>query len=336
MEWIRPASMRAMEIDAPGPAARLRPCVRAVPAIGESDVLIEVVAAGLNRADLGQRLGRYPPPPGASDLPGLEVSGRVVARGTRVRRWQVGDRVCGLLQGGGYSEYVAAPAALCLPVPDTVSWVEAAALPEAAFTVWSNVFMRARLARGESLLVQGGASGIGTFAIQLAAALGHPVFATAGSAEKCAACRELGASLAVNYRSEDFGPVVRAATDGRGVDVILDMVAGDYIDRELKLLADDGRLVLIAYQGGTRVAADFAEFRRRISVTGSTLRGLPVADKAAMRRGIEARAWPLVASRKVCAVIDAVFPLADAEQAHARLTGGQHVGKIVLAVRQEP
>lgn len=333
MAWNKPAAMRAVEIDSPGPHGKLRPCTRPVPQMGEEDVMIEVAAAGLNRADLGQRLGRYPPPPGASDLPGLEVSGTVVARGSRVRRWRVGDRVCAVLQGGGYAEYVTAPASLCLRVPEAVSLAESAALPEAAFTVWSNVFLRGRLARGESLLVQGGASGIGTFAIQLAAALGHPVFATAGSDEKCAACRELGATLAVNYRTDDFVEAVQAATAGRGVDVILDMVVGDYIDRELKLLADDGRLVLIGYQGGTRVTADFAEIRRRLSITGSTLRGLPVAAKAPIRRGIEAHVWPLVASRRVRAVVETTFALEDAEQAHARMAGGQHIGKIVLAVR---
>jgi NADPH:quinone reductase len=332
MKSNQPHAMQAVEIDAPGPAGRLRTCTRKLPAMGDDDVLIEVAAAGLNRADLGQRFGRYPPPPGASDLPGLEVAGTVVARGRRVRRWKTGDRVCALLPGGGYAGYVAAPAALCLRVPGTVSFEEAAALPEACFTVWSNVFMRGRLAAGETLLVQGGASGIGTLAIQLAAALGNEVFATAGTDDKCDACVGLGARLAVNYRKEDFAEPIRAATDGRGVDVILDMVAGDYIDRELKLLADDGRLVLIAYQGGTSITADFAEIRRRLTITGSTLRGLPLAAKAAICREIEQRLWPLIATGKVRAVIDSSFPLDQAGEAHDRMMSGEHIGKIVLTV----
>ncbi|VWX61669.1 NAD(P)H-quinone oxidoreductase [Burkholderiales bacterium 8X] len=324
--------MHAVEIESPGPSGRLQLCRRPIPTIGADEVLIEVAAAGLNRADIGQRLGRYPPPPGASDLPGLEVSGVVVEVGSQAARWKEGDRVCALLPGGGYAEYVSAPAALCLPIPEGLGFAEAAALPEACFTVWSNVFMRGGLADGESLLVQGGASGIGTLAIQLATALGHRVFATAGSDEKCEACRSLGAVLAVNYRKGDFAAMVREGNSGRGIDVILDMVAGDYIDRELKLLADGGRLVLIAYQGGTRVTADFSEIRRRLWITGSTLRGLPSADKALIAEAVEARVWPLLAAGKIRAVIDSTYPLEAAEQAHARMMKGEHTGKIVLSM----
>lgn len=332
MQSVTPRAMRAVEIDTPGPSARLLLCTRPVPDVGEGEVLIRVAAAGLNRLDLGQRLGRYLPPPSGSDLLGLEVSGTVAAIGQRVTRWRIGDRVCALLSGGGYAEYAAAAADLCLPVPRSMSLVEAAALPEAAFTVWGSVFMQGRLQLGDTLLVQGGASGIGTTAIQIAAMLGRKVFATAGTDEKCALCTRLGAAVAINYRKQDFVAALKDVTAGRGVDVILDMVAGDYVDRELQLLANGGRLVLIGYQGGTRISADFAHLRRRLSIQGSALRPLSIDEKSVIRREIEQALWPRIDRGEIRPVIDSVFTLEQAERAHARMQTGAHMGKIMLAV----
>ncbi|MDE1942626.1 MAG: NAD(P)H-quinone oxidoreductase, partial [Betaproteobacteria bacterium] len=277
------------------------------------------------------RAGFYPPPPGASDLPGLEVAGRVVALGEGVQGPAVGAAVCALVSGGGYADYCTAPADLCLPVPNGFSMVEAAALPETFFTVWSNVFDRAGLKPGESLLVQGGSSGIGTTAIQLARAFGHPVFATAGSPEKCAACEDLGADRAINYKTEDFVAVIKELTAKRGVDVILDMVGGDYIPRELKALADDGRIVLIAFLGGSKSQVDLAEvMRRRLVITGSTLRPRSVAFKAEIAAALRAKVWPLLESGRIKPVIHSTFPMGEAAAAHALMESSAHVGKIVL------
>lgn len=328
------STIRAVEIERPGgpEVLRLTQRPRPVPAAGE--VLIRVEAAGINRPDVLQRKGGYPPPPGASDLPGLEVAGTVVELGAGTQaQWAVGAAVCALVAGGGYAEYCAAPATQCLPVPAGSTFVEAAALPETFFTVWSNVFDRARLASGESLLVQGGASGIGVAAIQLASALGHEVYATAGSDEKCRACEALGAKRGINYRTEDFAAVVRDATGGRGVDVILDMVAGDYVPREIACLADDGRIVVIALLGGAAATVDLSSLlRRRLTLTGSTLRPRPIAFKAAIAQQLQSVAWPLIESGRVRAVVHAIFPLAEASAAHALMESSQHIGKIVLEV----
>jgi NADPH2:quinone reductase len=296
-------------------------------------VLIKVAAAGVNRPDVFQRKGAYPPPPGASDIPGLEVAGTVVSVSEGVTYPVVGDEVCALVTGGGYAEFCVAPAAQCLPVPRGLSLIEAASLPENYFTVWTNVFDRAHLAPGESLLVQGGSSGIGVSAIQLARALGSRVFATAGSPEKCAACERLGAERAVNYHTEDFVAVTKAATGGVGVNVILDMVAGDYVPRELAALADEGRLVLISTLGGVKAEVNLRDVMvRRLTITGSTLRPRPVAFKGAIARALRAKVWPLFESGAVRPVIHATFPLERASEAHAMLEAGQHIGKVVLTV----
>lgn len=326
-----PAQMRCVEISRPGPPEVLALGSRPTPQPQSGEVLIEVAAAGINRPDCFQRAGFYPPPPGASDLPGLEVAGHVVALGPDVQGVSLGDAVCALVPGGGYADYCTAPAALCLPVPPGFTLVQAAALPETFFTVWSNVFDRAALQPGESLLVQGGSSGIGTTAIQLARALGHPVFATAGSPEKCAACELLGADRAINYKTEDFVAVVKELTGKRGVDVILDMVGGDYIPRELKALADDGRIVLIAFLGGSKSQVDLAEvMRRRLVVTGSTLRPRSVAFKAAIAEALRTRVWPLLEAGRIKPVIHATFSMAEAAAAHTLMESSAHVGKIVL------
>jgi NADPH2:quinone reductase len=323
--------MRAIEIRQPGPPEALVETQRPVPVPQAGEVLIKVAAAGINRPDVLQRQGKYPPPPGASDLPGLEVAGQVVGAGTG--RWKAGDHVCALLTGGGYAEYAAVPAEQCLPVPKGLSMVEAASLPETFFTVWHNVFERGALKDGESFLVQGGTSGIGVTAIQMAKAFGHRVFATAGSDDKCAACLRLGADRAINYRSEDFVEAVQHETGGKGVDVILDMVGGDYIPRELKALAADGRLVLIAFLGGAKATVNFADVMlRRLTITGSTLRARPVAVKAAIANALAAKVWPLVEAGRIRPVVHATFPLAQAAQAHALMESGAHVGKIVLTV----
>jgi len=325
--------MKAVEISRPGGPDVLVAVDRPRPEPGPGDVLIKVAAAGVNRPDVLQRKGVYPPPPGASDLPGLEVAGEIVGGDPGDTGLQPGDAVCALVTGGGYAEYCVAPAAQCLPVPAGLSMAEAAGLPETYYTVWSNVFDRGRLAEGETLLVHGGASGIGTTAIQLARALGHAVYATAGSDERARAAESLGATRGINYRSEDFVQAVKDATDGRGVDVILDMVAGSYVARNLQCLADDGRAVIIAVLGGVKGEVDAGQIlRRRLTLTGSTLRPRPVAFKGAITRSLRARVWPLLESRTIRPVVHATFPLAQAAQAHALMESGEHIGKIVLTV----
>jgi NADPH2:quinone reductase len=325
--------MKAIEISRPGAPEVLQLCERPLPELKEGEVLIKVHAAGVNRPDVLQRMGRYPVPAGASDLPGLEVAGEIVAGELGGSGFKVGDMVCALVQGGGYAEYCAAPLAQCLPLPQGWSAQQAASLPETFFTVWSNVFDRARLSPGETLLVQGGTSGIGVTAIQLAAAFGHRVFATAGTDEKCRACEALGAERGINYRSEDFVVMVKQATEGRGVDVILDMVGGDYIPREIDALADDGRISLIALLGGSKSMVDFGQvLRRRLTLTGSTLRPRPVAFKAAIAASLRDKVWPLLELGKIKPVIHSIFPLEQAAQAHALMESSTHIGKIVLEV----
>jgi NADPH2:quinone reductase len=323
--------MRAIEIKQPGAANMLQLCERPVPELKPGEVLIKVHAAGVNRPDVLQRLGHYPVPPGASDLPGLEVAGEIVAGDLAGSRFRLGDMVCALVQGGGYAEFCAAPLPQCLPLPAGLTPLEAASLPETFFTVWSNVFDRAQLSGAETLLVQGGTSGIGVTAIQVAAALGHRVFATAGSDEKCRACEQLGAERGINYRSEDFVEVVKQLTGGKGVDVVLDMVAGDYVAREIACLADDGRIALIALLGGAKATVDLGQvLRRRLHISGSTLRPRPVAFKAAIAARLQEQVWPLIAAGRIKPVIFQTFPLAQAAQAHTLMESSQHVGKIML------
>lgn len=323
--------MRAIEIKQFGGPEVLQACERPVPELKAGEVLIKVHAAGVNRPDVFQRTGNYPVPPGASDLPGLEVAGEIVAGDLGDSGFKLGDLVCALVQGGGYAEFCAAPLAQCLPVPKGLSALEAAALPENYFTVWSNVFDRGQLSGEETLLVQGGSSGIGVTAIQIARALGHRVFATAGSADKCRACEELGAERAINYKTEDFEAVVKELTGGKGVDVILDMVGGDYLPREIKSLADDGRLVFIAQLGGSKGELDMGQvMRRRLTITGSTLRPRPVAFKAAIAAKLRQQVWPLIEAGKIKPVIHHRFPLEQAAQAHAMMESSAHIGKIML------
>jgi len=326
--------MRAIAISQPGGPEVLRVIEREAPSPAPGELLIAVRAAGVNRPDVLQRKGAYPPPAGASDLPGLEVAGTVAggdAAELAVAGWRLGDRVCALVAGGGYAERCTAPIGQCLPVPAGLSDIEAAALPETFFTVWQNVFEIARLQPGQTLLVQGGASGIGVAAIQLAKALGSAVIATAGSDAKCAACVELGADHAINYRTQDFEAEVHRISGGRGVDVILDMVAGDYVARELRCLADDGRLAVIAVQGGTAATFDAGVLlRKRLAITGSTLRARSVAYKARLAQALRERVWPLIEAGRVRPVIHAVLPATDAAGAHALMESGAHVGKIVL------
>jgi len=325
--------MQAIEISQPGGPEVLRIAARPLPRAGSGEALVKVHAAGVNRPDVLQRKGAYAPPPGASDLPGLEVAGTIEGGDLDGSGFAIGDAVCGLVSGGGYAEYCTVPVPQLLPVPAGLSFAEAAGLPETFFTVWSNVFDRARLSPGETLLVQGGSSGIGVTAIQMATALGNPVLATAGSDEKCRACVELGAVRAINYRSEDFAAVARKHTDGRGVDVILDMVAGDYLPRELQCLADDGRLVIIALLGGGKATIDLnSVLRRRLTVTGSTLRPRPVPFKGAIATKLRSVIWPLLESGRIRPVLFRRFPLADAAGAHALMESGEHIGKIVLNV----
>jgi putative PIG3 family NAD(P)H quinone oxidoreductase len=327
-----PETMTAIEIREPGGPEVLVPVSRPVPAAGPGEVLIKVAAAGVNRPDVLQRKGGYPPPPGASDIPGLELAGQVVALGEGAERWTPGDRVTALVAGGGYAEYCSAPAAQCLPIPEGLDLAEAAALPETFFTVWSNVFDRGGLRAGESFLVHGGSSGIGTTAIQLARAFGARVFATAGSADKCRACQDLGAERAINYREEDFVEVVKTATDG-GVDVILDMVGGDYIPRDIKALAPDGRLVFIAFLGGSTAEVNFLPMMiKRLTLTGSTLRIRPIGFKAAIAQQLETKVWPLIAQGQIRPVMHQRFPLAEAAQAHGLMESSTHIGKIVLTI----
>ena len=325
--------MRAIHITQPGPPNVLQACERPMPVPKAGEVLIKVHAAGVNRPDVLQRTGNYPVPPGASDLPGLEVAGEIIDGDCGETGLKIGDMVCALVQGGGYAEYCTAPAAQCLPVPAGFTAVQAAALPETFFTVWSNVFDRAGLSGNETFLVQGGTSGIGVAAIQIAAALGHRVFATAGTDEKARACEALGAERGINYRTEDFAEVVKAATDGRGVDVILDMVAGSYLPREINCLADDGRLAVIALLGGAKAELDLGQLlRRRLTVTGSTLRPRSVEFKADIVAKLRAHIWPLLESGKVMPVIYQTFTLEQAAEAHTLMESSQHVGKIMLKV----
>jgi NADPH:quinone reductase len=328
-----PDRMQVVEILRPGGPEVLAVAMRPLPELKSGEVLIRVAAAGVNRPDCFQRAGAYPPPPGHSDLLGLEVAGTVVECAEDVRQWEPGDQVSALTPGGGYAQYCATPAGHCLPLPKGWTPIEAASLPETMFTVWINVFERGRLTPGETLLVQGGASGIGVTAIQMARALGHRVLATAGSVEKCSACEDLGAERAINYRTEDFVEVVKQLTSGNGVDVILDMVAGDYVPRELKCLADDGRLSIIAMLGGSKAEVDFNEIlQRRLIITGSTLRPRSVEFKSAIAKALRQKVWPLIEAKKIRPVIFKVFPLSDAAGAHALMESGAHVGKIVLDV----
>ncbi len=331
-----PETMQVVEITRPGGPEVLKPATRPVPQPRAGEVLIQVAAAGVNRPDCLQRAGAYAPPPGASDLPGLEVAGALVRVGEGASEWKVGDRVCALAPGGGYAQYCVTPAAHCLPLPRGLDLIQAASLPETFFTVWINVFERARLAPGETLLVQGGASGIGVTAIQMARAFGHRVFATAGSAEKCAACERLGAERAIDYRTQDFVEAVRELTGGKGVDVILDMVGGDYVARELRCLATDGRLSLIAFLGGTKATLDLSDILfRRLTITGPTLRPRSVEYKAGIAQALRQRVWPLIEAGNIRPVIYRSFPLAQAAQAHALMESGAHIGKIVLEVMRE-
>jgi NADPH2:quinone reductase len=327
-----PTTMAAVEIAAPGGPEALRTCRRPTPAPGPGEVLIRAVAAGVNRPDVMQRRGLYPPPPGASDLPGLEVAGEVVAVGEGVADPAPGARVSALVAGGGYAEYCAVPVALCLPIPQGLSLIEAAALPETFFTVWTNVFERGGLRAGERFLVHGGTSGIGTTAIQLAREFGAEVFATAGSPEKCAFCEQLSAR-AIDYRREDFVERVKTWTQGRGVDLILDLVGGPYLQRNLDVLAPDGRLVLIAVQGGARADINLLPiFLKRLTVTGSTLRPRGVAEKAAIAAALREQVWPLLEAGRIRPVIHGTFPLERAAEAHALMESSRHIGKIVLTV----
>ena len=326
--------MQAIAIQAYGAPEMLQLTTCPDPVAGSGEVLIRVAASGINRPDVLQRKGHYPVPPGASELPGLEVAGEIVAGDTEAMAeagLQLGDKVCALVAGGGYAELCVAPAAQCLPVPTGLDMVQAASLPETFFTVWSNVFDRARLQPGETLLVQGGSSGIGVTAIQMAKALGARVIVTAGSDDKCEACVKLGADHAINSKTHDFVEEAKRLTDGKGVDVVLDMVAGDYIAREVECLADDGRIVIIAIQGGTKSGFNAGQvLRRRLTITGSTLRPRPVAFKAAIARALREKVWPLVESGAIAPVIYRTFPAAQAAEAHALMESNQHIGKIVL------
>lgn len=329
----RPERMIAIEITTPGGPEVLRPVERALPSLRDGEVLIRVEAAGVNRPDVMQRLGKYPPPPGASDIPGLEVAGTIESVSANVTRWRAGDRVCALVAGGGYAEFCAAPALQCLPIPAGLPVTSAAAVPETFFTVWTNLFQRGGLRAGEHVLIHGGTSGIGTTAIQLARAFGATVYATAGSPEKCDACVRLGAATAIDYRSRDFVAIVREQTGGRGVDVILDIIGGEYLQRNIDALAMNGRLVQIGLIGGARAQINLtAILQKRLTLTGSTLRARSVEEKGALAADVEARVWPLLASGAVGPVIDRVFPLAEAAEAHRAIEAGTHIGKIVLAV----
>jgi NADPH:quinone reductase len=330
-----PQHMQCVGFAAPGGPEVLNFIERPLPVPKAGEVLIKVAAAGINRADCYQRQGAYPPPPGASDILGLEIAGTVVALGEGVSNLKLGDKVCALVSGGAYAQYCTAHSGSCFAIPAGYDWVKAAALPEAFMTVWSNVWMRAALKPGETLLVQGGSSGIGTTAIQLAKALGHRVFVTAGSDEKCAACEKLGAEKAINYNSEDFVEVVKTLTDGRGVNVILDMVGGDYIPRELNALAEEGRIVLIAFQRGMQAQVDLGLImRRRLTVTGSTLRARDESFKTLVANAVKDKVWPLLESDKLAPVISATFPLAQVGDAHRLMESSKHVGKIILTVEQ--
>jgi NADPH2:quinone reductase len=328
-----PREMTVVEIAAPGGPEQLRAAQRPLPVPGDGEVLVRVAAAGVNRPDVMQRQGRYPPPPGASDLPGLEIAGEVVALGPKVTGRSVGEAVTALLPGGGYAAYAVAAAPLCLPIPNGISMVEAAAIPETFFTVWTNLFDRGRCKAGETVLIHGGTSGIGTTAIQLAAAWGARVFATAGSDDKARACERLGAVRGINYRTEDFVEVMRAQTDGKGVDVTLDMVAGGYVPRNLEIAALEGRVVVISLLGGSRAEINMGLIlTKRLTLTGSTLRSRTVGQKAEVADAVHKNIWPLLAAGRVRPVIHATFPMAEAAEAHRLMETSSHIGKIVLTV----
>jgi NADPH2:quinone reductase len=328
-----PSTMTAIEITEPGGPEVLQPVSRAVPSPAAGEVLIKVVGAGINRPDVFQRKGAYPPPPGAPDIPGLEVSGTIATVGPGVTSWQEGDAVCALLAGGGYAEYCIAPIEQVLPIPKGIEVADAAALPETFFTVWTNVFDRAALQPGETLLIHGGSSGIGTTAIQLAKNLGSTVFATAGSPKKCALCENLGASKAINYRDENFEEAIREVTNKLGVDVILDMVAGDYVAKNIRLLAPEGRLVFIAFLKGSKTEVDFNRvMRHRLKIMGSTLRPQSIAAKGKIAEHLRETVWPLLDSGAVRPIIDSRFRLSDAKGAHALMESNAHMGKILLTV----
>lgn len=328
-----PPTMRCIEITEPGGPEVLKPATRPTPTPAAGEVLIEVAAAGVNRPDVLQRKGGYPPPKGASDIPGLEVGGTIVALGDGVTAWRVGDEVCALLTGGGYAEYCTAPAPQCLPIPGPLDFAEAAALPETFFTVWTNVFDRARLKPGETLLVHGGASGIGTAAVQMASALGSTVLATAGGRDRAGAAEVLGAEKGIDYYEEDFVEVVKRFTDGRGVDVILDMVGGDYVQKNLACLAVEGRLVNIAYLRGAKVEVDLLPVMlKRLTITGSTLRPQSVAAKGAIAAALKETIWPLLEDETIAPFLHAAYPLDDAAQAHDLMESGALIGKVVLTI----
>lgn len=323
--------MRAIEISCPGGPEVLVPTSRPEPVPGKGEVLIKVAAAGINRPDVFQRMGSYAPPPGTTDLPGLEISGEIVSGDLSAGGFKVGDKVCALVAGGGYAEYCVAPVEQCLPVPTGLSMIEAAGLPETYFTVWSNVFDRGALSGDETFMVHGGASGIGTTAIQLATAMGHKVYATAGSDERVRAVEALGAVKGINYKTQDYVAEIKSLTGGKGVNVILDMVAGDYIGRDIKCLADDGRIVVIATLGGSKSLFDSSELmRRRLTITGSTLRPRPVAFKGEIAKNLQKHVWPLLSAGKIKPIIYATLPLEQAAQGHAMMEAGEPIGKIIL------
>ncbi len=329
-----PESMKAISIEGNGGGPEvLKPESRPVPRPGEGELLVRVEAAGVNRPDVLQRKGNYPPPPGASDIPGLEIAGEVIEAGPGASRYKAGDRITALVTGGGYAEYCVADERAALPFPEGFDAVQAASLPETFFTVWQNVFVRGGLKSGERFLVHGGSSGIGVTAIQLARAFGATVYATAGSAEKCEACRSLGATRAINYREEDFVAVLKAETGGKGVNLILDMVGGDYVERNILAVAEDGRIHQIAFQTGSKVTVDLMRLMlKRVTLTGSTLRPRPMEVKGQLARGLEEQVWPLLAKGEVKPVIDSTFPLEKASEAHRRMEMNAHIGKIILTI----
>jgi NADPH2:quinone reductase len=328
-----PLEMSVVEIASPGGPEQLKLAQRPVPRPGDGEVLVRVAAAGVNRPDVMQRQGRYPPPPGASDLPGLEIAGEIAALGPKVSGLSIGDKVTALLSGGGYASYAVAAAPLCLPLPEGISMVEAAAIPETFFTVWTNLFDRGRCKAGDTVLIHGGTSGIGTTAIQLAAAWGARVFATAGSDDKARACERLGAVRGINYRTQDFVEVMRAETGGNGVDVTLDMVAGSYVARNLEIAALEGRIVMISLIGGARTEVNLGTIlTKRLTLTGSTLRSRTVAQKAEVADAVKKNIWPLLAAGRVRPIIHATFPLAEAGEAHRLMESSNHIGKIVLTI----
>jgi NADPH:quinone reductase len=328
-----PAEMKVVEIAAPGGPEQLQPAMRALPTPGEGEVLVRVEAAGVNRPDVMQRQGRYPPPPGASDLPGMEIAGEIVALGAKVSALSVGDKITSLLPGGGYAGYAVAAAPLCMPIPKGLSMVEAAAIPETFMTVWTNLFERGGCKAGDTVLIHGGTSGIGTTAIQLAAAWGAKVYATAGSEAKARACEKLGALRGIDYRQEDFVQVIRAATQGYGIDITLDMVAGSYVARNLDIAAVEGRVVTISTLGGSKAEINMGLIMvKRLSLTGSTLRARTVAQKAAVANAMRLNVWPLIEQGKVRPIIYKTFPLAEASEAHRLMESSNHIGKIVLTI----